>query len=88
MPGVLRGPGERIGEVVDVGVGVMSEVDDPDVHATGVAVLHNPVDTGNHLGDIDGAVGGADLDVDDPAAGGAPHSVLVLVAMMPAMLVP
>src|SRR5258707_8148502 len=44
------------------GVGAEGQVDHPDVEAGVVAVLHRPVDRGDHLRHVGGAVGGGDLD--------------------------
>ena len=91
--------GERVEPVVLHAVGAEGQVEHPDVQAGVVAVLHDPVDGGDDLGDVDGAVGGGHLDVDDAGVGGDADEVLVVVlvagrhvvsrpAMMPAMCVP
>ena len=69
-PGVLDGGGERVDLVGLDAVGAVGEDHDPDVHAARVAVLDRPVDGGDDLRDVDGAVSGADPDVDDAGVGG------------------
>src|SRR3712207_9296806 len=51
-------------------VGAVAEVDHPDVEVAVVAVLHDPVEGGDDLGDVGGAVGGAGLDAHDAGLGG------------------
>ena len=64
--------------IVDVvlgAVGVVGEVEDPDVQPVGVAVLDDPVDRCDHLRDVDGAGVVGDLDAHDPGVGGDPDEV-------------
>ena len=72
MPGLFHRMGQRVEPVVLIGVGAVRQRDDPDVVAVEITVLHHPIDGGDHLGHVDGAVTGADLDVDQMCAGGDP----------------
>ena len=74
-PRVLHRAGERVdlpGLERDRAVG---QGDDADVHAAGVAVLDDPVEGGDHLGDVDASVAGADLHVEQLGLGGDPGEV-------------
>ena len=98
-PGVLDRAGQRVDLPRLEGDGAVGQGDDPDVHAAGVAVLDDPVEGGDDLGDVDAAVAGADLHVEQLGLGGdagelAGPRVLAVdqsasrPAMMPAMWVP
>jgi hypothetical protein len=68
-PRHLRGVGEGVELVVLHAVGAEGQVEDPDVHARVVPVLHHPVDRGDDLRHIGGAIPVGDLHADDPGAG-------------------
>ena len=58
--------GERIDRGRLAALCPVGEVDDTNVHAVVVTVLDDPIDRGNHPGDVGSAVGGCDLDRGDP----------------------
>src|SRR3954453_14763523 len=70
LPRLLDGVRERVDLVRLSRVRAVREVGDADVHPVVVAVLHNPVDGGDHLAHIDAAVGDTDLERDDARIGG------------------
>src|SRR4051794_37901325 len=70
LPRVLHRGGERVELVALHTVGAVGQVDDTDVHAVVVAVLHDPVDAGDDLADVDGAVVRTDLHTQQLRAGG------------------
>ena len=65
VPRPFCGEGERIHQGRLRRVGSVREIEDPDVHAIVVLVVDDPVDRGDHLGDIDASIGGSDLETDD-----------------------
>ena len=64
VPGVLDGAGQRVDLPRLRRLGAVGQVDHPDVHAVVVAVLDDPVEGGDDLGDVGAAVAGADLHVE------------------------
>jgi hypothetical protein len=70
LPRLLGRVGEWIHRVQLRAVGPVGEVQDPDVQTGVLGVLDDPIDGGDHLGDIGAAVCRADLDADDPGIGG------------------
>ena len=72
-PRVLDRVGQRVDPVVLAAVGAEGQVDHADrVPRIVVAVRHDPVESGEDLRDVDGAVGGADLDRGEHGAGRDP----------------
>ena len=69
VPGHLGGEGQRVVLIALGAVGAERKVEDPDVDAVVVAVLDDPADRRDDLGDINRAAGRPDLDVDDPRVG-------------------
>ena len=90
LPGLLGRVRDDVGLVRRSGVDAERQVDDADVHAVVLAVLHRPVDGGKHLGCVNGAHRVGDAHVDDARFGAMPVKPEAgsLPAMMPAMCVP
>jgi len=70
LPRLLHCVRERVALVRLRRVRAVREVEDADVHPVVVAVLDDPVDRRDHLGDVDTAVGHANLERDDACVGG------------------
>ena len=74
-PGLLDREGERVHGGALRAVGAVGEEQDAHVEVPVVAVLHDPIDRGDHLRHVDAAVGGADLEAQDPRVGGHAEEV-------------
>src|SRR5581483_5129466 len=69
-PRHFGGVREGIVQIALCRVGAEAEVEHADVEAVVRAVLHDPVDGGDDLGDVDGATRVGDLDVEQSSVGG------------------
>ena len=76
VPGLLGGVRERVDGVRLRRVRAVRQVEDADVQAVVGAVLDDPVDGRDDLRDVHATVGDADLEADDPCAGGDAAVVL------------
>ena len=79
-PGAFDRVGQRIEHIVLGAVGAERQVEDANVEAVAVAVLDDPVDRGDDLGDVGHAVGGANLHVRLTRARRHAYEVIVGVA--------
>ena len=71
-PSNFCGPGERVETPVGRGWSSVAEVDDPYVHAVGLAILYNPVNRCDDLRDVHAPVHRSDLDVHQSRIRGDP----------------